>query len=244
MRLKVLGTGSNGNCYILENDIESLVIELGIPFSKIKQGLGFDLSKVTAALCTHNHNDHSKSLSDALNAGIKVIVSKGTTEAKNVQHHGITHIRKGQKIKVGNFEILAFDIHHDVPEPLGFLIRHEECGLVCFLTDTTYCNYKFPGLNNIIVEANYCEDIIYEKLLADKKFLRDRVINSHMSINTCRDFLLANDLSAVNNIVLIHLSDSNSNAMEFEKKIVAATGKKVTIADAGIVIENFNKSAI
>ena len=32
MRLKVLGSGSSGNCYILENDNEALIIEAGLPF--------------------------------------------------------------------------------------------------------------------------------------------------------------------------------------------------------------------
>jgi len=244
MVLKVLSSSSAGNCYILENETECLVIELGIQFKKLKLALDFNLKKVTACLVTHNHMDHAKGMSEALSNGLKVITGKGTAKALGIDHHGLRFIKSGQKMKVGNFEILAFETHHDVPEPLGFLIRHNETGLICFLTDTTHCNYKFPGLNNIIVEANFCQKIIDQKLLADKKFLRDRVLKSHMSIDTCRDFLLANDLSNVNNIVLIHLSDSNSNEIEFEKKIIAATGKKVTIASPGVIIENFNKSAI
>ena len=35
--------------------------------------------------------------------------------------------------------------------------------------------------------------------------LRNRTIKSHMSYDTCKETLLANDLSEVNNIVLIHL---------------------------------------
>jgi len=42
MLLKVLGSSSKGNCFILENEEESLIIECGIPFLEIKKGLGFN----------------------------------------------------------------------------------------------------------------------------------------------------------------------------------------------------------
>lgn len=41
MRLKVLGSGSSGNCYILENENEALIIEAGLPFMEVKKGTGF-----------------------------------------------------------------------------------------------------------------------------------------------------------------------------------------------------------
>ena len=45
----------------------------------------------------------------------------------------------------------------------------------------------------------------------------------------------------VNNIILIHLSDGNSNACELQKRIHEATGKTVHFADKGIII-NINKT--
>ena len=61
-----------------------------------------------------------------------------------------------------------------------------------------------------------------------------------MNLSTCKELLQANDLSKVNNIVLIHLSDSNSNAKQFQQEITATTGKKVYVAEAGLTID-FNK---
>jgi len=62
-----------------------------------------------------------------------------------------------------------------------------------------------------------------------------------MSFATCKEALLANNLSGVNNIVLIHLSDGNSNAREFQRDIHNATGKTVHVADKGMTIF-FNKT--
>lgn len=233
MNLQILGTGSKGNCYILENESEALILELGLSFSKIKQGLNFDFSKVVGALITHCHGDHAKALNDALKNGVECYASQGTFDSLKIQHHNANIIQSKKAFQVGNFKILPFDIHHDVAEPLGFLIEHADCGRTIFLTDTTYCNYTFPRLNNIIIEANYCEDIIKEKLGGSwqGEFLKNRILKSHMSLNTCKETLLANDLTQVNNIVLIHLSDSNSDERKFKKVIENATGKFVHVAN-------------
>ena len=66
---------------------------------------------------------------------------------------------------------------------------------------------------------------------------RVRVIESHMSLDTCRETLLANDLTATRRIILIHLSDRNSNAAAFRKTIARATGREVIAADHGQTIE-------
>ena len=51
-----------------------------------------------------------------------------------------------------------------------------------------------------------------------------------MSLETAKDFLRANDLTAVQEIWLCHLSDGNSDAERFKREIQALTGKPVYIA--------------
>lgn len=243
MQLKILSTGSIGNCYILENEKEALIIELGLNFSKIKEALNFDLSKVVGAIVSHCHGDHAKGMKQALDNGIECYSSQGTFQSLNINHHNAKIIKSKQAFQIGNFKILPFDVHHDVNDPLGFLIDHEETGRCLFVTDTTYIDYTFPNLNNIIIEANYCEDIIKEKLGStwQGEFLKNRILKSHMSLNTCKDTLLANDLSQVQKIVLIHLSDSNSDERKFKKVIEEATGKIVHVANNNQILE-FNKN--
>lgn len=237
MNLKVIGTGSSGNCYLLYNKEEVLIIECGVSFKRIKMALNFDFSKVVGCLLTHEHGDHNKAVKDILSAGVLLHASKGTLEASGViDHHNSHPIQAKRLYQIGKFKVIPFDVRHDVKEPLGFLINHEECGTTLFLTDTFYSPYKFSGLNNLIIEANFCEDIIDQKLKSNKKFLRDRVLKSHLSIQKCIDLLNANDLSQVNNIVLIHLSDSNSNEIEFQVKVHEVTGKNTIVANNGLDI--------
>jgi hypothetical protein len=59
----------------------------------------------------------------------------------------------------------------------------------------------------------------------------------YMNLQTCKELLSANDLSTTMNIVLLHLSDGNSNALEFKSEIEGITGKPVFIADKGLEID-------
>jgi len=56
MKIKVLGSSSRGNCYLLQaNNGETLIIEAGISLKDIKKGLDFNLKGVVGCLITHEH---------------------------------------------------------------------------------------------------------------------------------------------------------------------------------------------
>lgn len=237
MELRVIGTGSSGNAYLLENGEEALLIECGVNIKDIKAALNFNLKKLVGCIVTHEHGDHSKSVKELMAAGINVYATSGTHKALGTYtHHRASILKLHTSFNLSSFKIMAFDVLHDAVEPCGFLINHPETGNVLFMTDLVFSGYTFKDLNNIIIEANYEEGIARRKL-TDMEFLRNRIIKSHMSLDTCVKTLNANDLSSVNNIVLIHLSDSNSDEALFRTTIEAATGKNVTIADNGLVME-------
>lgn len=242
MELKVLGSCSRGNCYILESGTEALILEAGIPPKRVKVALGFNLSKVVGCLVTHEHGDHAKHAHDLGRLGITVYASRGTVEAIGATHR--TEVLAPRvRHRLGGFTVLPFPVEHDVREPYGYLIHHEEAGNVLFATDTYYLRYTFAGLNNILLEANYALDILDEGVRRGTVHAaqRQRVLTSHMDIETCKEVLRANDLSAVNSIVLIHLSDSNSDADRFRREVAELTGKRVHIATPGLVLP-FNKT--
>jgi phosphoribosyl 1,2-cyclic phosphodiesterase len=237
MKLTVVGTGSSGNCYILENDKESLLIECGVNIKAIKQALRFSLTKLVGALVTHEHQDHCKSIKEVMASGVNVWATKGTHEAcGTIRNHRALAMCLGESYKVGGFKVMSFKTEHDAAEPCGFLINHPDTGNVLFLTDTMYSPFTFRNLHNIIIEANYSHEVIRVQL-SEKEFLKNRVMQSHMSLDTCIGFLRKNDLSKVNNIVLIHLSDGNSDEKLFKSEVENATGKTVTVADNGTVIQ-------
>lgn len=240
MKLTVIGSGSAGNSYILHNETEALVIEAGMKFAEVKKALNFEVGKLAAVIVSHCHADHSGYIVQYHREGISVYTSRETAQHYNLEN--TNEVETGKAFNVGNFKVLAFEVVHDV-KTHGFLINHPETGKFCFITDTHYSPFVFKGLNNIIVEANYSEKIITKRLEDDRiiKSLYERVIRSHMSLETALGFLKANDLKQVRNIVLIHLSDGNSNEAQFKQEVEAATGIPTYIATKGMTIE-FNKN--
>lgn len=244
MKLKVLGSSSTGNCYVLANDNEALIIEAGRKFSDIKVALDFNIKKVAACLVSHSHSDHAKYIRDIVKAGIISLAPTDVFEAAGLagQSSCIRALEPERRYKAGNFLITPFELEHDV-RCFGYLIHHPETGTILFATDTAEIPYEFEGINNMLIEANYCEDIVYQRIYAYQLNAahQDRVEHSHMSIQSCMRFLNETDLSGVNNIVLIHLSDGNSNADSFLGQVQQATAKTVYIADKGLEID-FNKT--
>lgn len=242
MNLTVLGSSSKGNSYVLQNETEALIIELGVPLKDIQRAINFKLPKVSFAVCTHSHGDHSKSAKLALRRGITVVMSAGCAGVLGVKDDSnVVLIGHKQRFKKGNFEVVAFDTKHDCPEPLGFLIRHPDVGTICFLTDSYYCDYSFASIDHFIVECNYDMEILTRNIESGRvdPIVQKRVLSSHFSVDNCIDFLLAHDLDNVKNIVLIHLSEKNAIPSLFKRKVQSATGRPVKVAIPGLEVQNF-----
>jgi len=243
MKLKILCSNSLGNCYILENNSEALIIEAGIKLKEVKKALNFNLRKVAACIVTHSHHDHAGYIEQLMTAGITVLALEETFQAKNIDEAASfrKRIQPGHGYKAGNFKILAFTVAHDVP-CLGFVIEHLDSGKILFLTDTMTCGYSFSGLNHLMIEANYSDDQLTKNIQSETVplSLRARLLASHMEFETTKQIIKNQDLSQVRNIVLIHLSDRNSDEKRFVSEIKSMTGKSVHAAQKGIEIE-FNK---
>ena len=69
--------------------------------------------------------------------GVNIYTSQGTADMANLTGHRICTVRALESFHAGTFEVLPFDVEHDVPEPLGFLIRSTVTGeKVLYFTDT------------------------------------------------------------------------------------------------------------
>ena len=247
MKLHVLGSSSSGNCYLFQSEKtgEVLAVEAGVKFNKVKKVLDFNLNSIVGCIVSHEHGDHAKCVGDFINACIPCYMSQGTKHALGFSS---SYWAKGllpfEQVVINGFRVIPFPVQHDAAEPYGYLIRHEECGTVLFATDTYFLKYKFPGLNNVMLECNYSKEILDANFTdgrIDKKRY-ERTIKSHMSYDNCLLTLQANDLSQVCNILLLHLSDNNSNATEFIHGIERLYPEiEITAATNGLSL-TFNKN--
>ena len=233
IEIQCLASSSKGNCYRVTDGSTPLLLECGIPIKQIQRGLGFKLSEIWGCLLTHEHKDHSKAVNEILKSGIEVYASMGTIQATNIFYRRALNYKAGEQFEIGTWTILPFDTQHDAAEPLGFLLANQAGEKLLFATDTFYIKYRFQGLTHIMIECNYAADILKANVDAGKlpESMKNRLLKSHFSLENVKEFLRANDLSTVQEIWLIHLSDGNSDAERFKREVQELTGKMVIVAD-------------
>ena len=226
--ITTIASGSTGNCYIIDDGHSKLMIECGIAAKKIRNACGGSLPGVCGCLISHEHQDHCKAVNDILRVGIDCHMSEGTRKALGIDHHRVRVCREKVQFEVGTMEVVPFVTQHDAAQPFGFLIDSGGSRLL-FATDTYYLRYQFPGLTHIMVECNYSHEILEENVNsgAVPAVLRKRVMRSHFELENVKKFLLANDMSAVEEIHLIHISGQNGDPGLFKSEIQGATGKPV-----------------
>lgn len=250
MKLTVIGSRSDGNAYVLQNADEAILLEAGLPFKKTLEALDYQLSKVVGCLVSHEHQDHANHVAEYLDNGVRVLASKGT--AKGILERWVPQnsMRVPEAVPynadgsfaqftLGGFTIVPFDTIHSTEEPTGFYIHHADIGTMMFATDTGYLPRPFAGLNNLMIEANYDPESLMERYIAGKISERryNHTAQGHMSIETTIEALQANDLSKVNNIILLHLSEEHASPERFKEMVYQATGKTVYVARPGLEIE-------
>lgn len=242
MIIKCLGSSSQGNCYILENESEALIIECGIDYKYVQQSLNFNLSKIAGVLFSHSHNDHSGFVSKFVANGINVYSSEEALLKKGLLGKPFTKsLNPLMRYKIGNYTIIPFDLLHDV-RCYGYYIEHNDFGNLVFVTDThSIANqdgiyYDFGKINTYMVEANFSDEELIKNIESGRvpKELRIRLLNSHLNIETLKDYFLNVDMSHTHKIILLHLSDGNSDEKLFVQSIQQQTGIPTYAAKKGL----------
>jgi len=224
MIITSFGSSSAGNAYKIFDGKTALLLECGLPIKRIKEGCNFNLSSVAGCLLSHGHRDHSKAAEFLMLAGIDLYCSPETASECHLESHRLHLLKPLVGVKIGSYEVFPFPVHHDVT-CYGYLIySYVTQEKLLFITDSAYTEYKFPELNFIMLEVNFAEELIAGE--PDAQRLR----RSHMSIENCIKMLKANDLTAVKEIWLLHLSTRHGDSEEFKRMVQEETGCVVYIA--------------
>ncbi|MBC2369920.1 MBL fold metallo-hydrolase [Listeria booriae] len=229
MKITTIASGSAGNAYIVDDGISQLMLECGIRFQLVKEAMMFDFSRVAGLLITHEHGDHTKGVKDFIKStAVDLYASEGTLEALNLEGYRIHHLASKKAKTIGSWRVLPFQTEHDAAEPLGFLLASQTGEKVLFATDTYYLKYTFKGITHLMLECNYSFDILSENQLDQTR--KNRVINSHFSLENVKEFIKAIDQSKLKEVHLLHISEKNGDPERFKKEIQELTGIPVFIA--------------
>lgn len=238
MRIEVIASGSSGNAYALHQEgAAPLLLEAGIQYKRLQVALKHQVTSLAGALISHEHGDHAKAAQNLTKAGVDVYATAGTLEVLKLaghRAHALSPIEP--KVIDRHWTVMAFPAVHDAAEPAGFLVSAADGDRLLYLSDSAYCAHTFSNLTLVMIEANYSESIMHDRVMSGSldKLVAVRTIRNHMSLERCVQLLNANDLTKVREIHLLHLSDGNANEQTFRQTVERATGVPVYVSGEGV----------
>lgn len=232
-KLKVINSGSSGNAYILECDNETLLIELGVSFQEIIDKLYYNIPKVSGAIVSHKHIDHAnkRTIEKMIRYGIPVY----SCEEVAKDNKGVMIAKKGRKTLVGGFKIKPIPLKHSC-ECFGYIIETPDNQKIVFATDCCEFLYRIKNVNHWLIECNWSEEVLIDNM-CDNSEMRSRH-EHHLELNDTIFALKENLSPSMNTIVLLHLSNGNSDAKRFKEKVCNELSFFNTyVAEKGLKIE-------
>lgn len=226
IKIKVIASSSKGNAVLVDDGETKVLLDAGIPVKQI--GRTFRPSELAGVFVTHLHKDHCLAVRELCYRGIRVFMSKGTKEADE-NHRYSEIIEVNEVYQIGTFRIKPFRVVHDVKDPLGFLLYSDKAKKkILYMVDTGIIPAgvnRFKGITHLLIEANH--DVERLENVDLLPIVKKRIAKNHLSIQEVCSYLKRMDQSKLEQIHLLHLSEKNSNMMEFQTKIQALTGVPV-----------------
>ena len=188
VRMTILGSGSAGNCALVETEETCVLVDAGFSLRQIRQRLatvGRTPEELTGILITHEHSDHVQGLAmitDRLPT--PVYCNRATCEAIERQIGKSLHSHifvTGSSFELGDVLVETFTIPHDAQDPVGFMLRTGR-GNIGFLTDLGHATKlvleRVRHAHALVLESNH--DL---KLLQDCPrrpwSLKQRILGRH-----------------------------------------------------------------
>ena len=216
MKVKVIASGSKGNCTLIQTNKIKILIDIGIGYHQLASELekiNLEPQNIDAILITHTHSDHIK--------GLQALVKKTNLKVYMLEEMEPELIKKipennlhlySNPLMLEDLTINLIQISHDVAG-VGFIIEHNGHSLV-YITDTGYINRKYiPLMKNkdlYIIESNHDEEMVMEGPYP--YILKQRVLSDkgHLSNHTTAEYLLETVGNNTKQIILAHISENNN----------------------------------
>ena len=218
MEVYSLGSGSKGNCMVVTNGRNSLMIDAGISprtlMTKLSQ-IGLQPHELDAVLVTHEHSDHIRSIGE-ISAVVPVYSHAETLDAigKTVAIPYRRTVEIDEKgCNFGSFDVFPFRVSHDAVYPLGFIIK-DEFDSLCYITDTGFISKGMmkmaAGCKKAVVESNHDKDLLLRGVYPE--YLKRRILSDNGHLCNEESALFCGDLvkGGTEKIMLAHLSENNN----------------------------------
>lgn len=236
--IKVIGSSSKANGYIITSNNAQLIVELGCDFNKYLEALNYDTMLVSGCISSHCHQDHLNptTAKKIARLGLTIYGNKSVAQAAD----GIA-LQPKKNYKIGAFTVNGFPLQHRV-ENFGYIITCPDGTRILFATDAKCIPYRFKNINVYMIEANHDDETVIENMAKEEPMYNR--FDDHMGIEDCIAFLDQSfPLGSCRYILLIHPSSLNARPSEYIRQLKDRYGfENVDVASAGMVVdvtENF-----
>lgn len=166
-----IGSGSKGNCALLELSGRYYLLDAGLSCKRVKEyledrGLGFD--DLSGIFITHEHEDHIKGLRVLLSrrTDLPVYCTRGTMcalNSKNIEVTNYVELMYGRSLDLDKCNCLPFKVPHDATEPAGLRFSAAD-KVMCLATDLGHVTPEvvehMKDADLVCIESNYDEDML------------------------------------------------------------------------------------
>ena len=222
MRFASLGSGSAGNCMVIESASTRVLLDCGFSNNEIvKRLLKLHLTpqQISGILVTHEHDDHAKgAFKFAASYKIPVWLSYGTLKmcARYLPENmpvSLNIIDSHSKFSIEQLEVSPYPVPHDAREPTQFTFTdgQHKLGVLTDVGSTTHhIEHMLNQCNALVLECNHdltmLENGPYAWAL--KKRVGGRL--GHLDNLSAAALLAKLDNTKLTHIVAAHLSAKNN----------------------------------
>lgn len=243
-----LASGSSGNSCYIGSRAGGVIVDAGIRADEIADKLdaaGISMRHVKGLLLTHDHSDHVKYSYNLLRTYrhlslyctprvINGLLRRHSISRRIKEYH--TPIFKEIPFRVGDFEITAFEVHHDGSDNMGFSIDFGDRHFV-LATDlgevSDRARFYMSRANYLVIEANYDSEMLRLGRYPEYLKARIRTGNGHLDNVQTAEFLSEIINPELKYIFLCHLSkDNNTQALALSTVADALRAKGITVGRA------------
>lgn len=238
VRFTILGSGSSGNCALLEAGETRLLIDAGFSARQIRERLatvGRTPESLSGILITHEHGDHIQGLGTLCGRlGVPIYANRLTREAIERQFPQtrlkFVTFETGSAFSVGSVDVQTFSVPHDAMDPVGFVLETAG-GTVGFLTDLGHATKlileRVKRARLLILEANHDLRLLQEDVKRPWS-TKQRILSRHGHLSNDAAAEVAEQLAGgdLREIYLGHLS-RDCNRPELALRAVSTRLQKI-----------------
>lgn len=232
LHLHILGSGSKGNCSLVESPEGFIMIDDG--FSRREtlarmHSLGLDETRVRALILTHKHSDHTRGVAVwSKHFHGELYASTGTTSARSgFELLPFCEVEPGDSFSVGSVRIQTFPTSHDVVNPMGMRFSCDG-DAIGFATDTgVLSNEALAALTDTRILALECNHDVSMLRSGDyPRFLKERILSEsgHLSNAQAADAVPRLVTTRTEELIAMHISQENNRPSLAVRALANALG--------------------